>query len=324
MKAKLLLSFLLSLLLGSEASATYSVVVSKSAYTDLTGANDLAYYASDSGYYFNAGLMFRTFGKHLANFNTQAANPVSAGGFMSNSGMLVIYDSIGKKDVVVFQCFEGFKFSVLAGTTTAAYKVEGSAPNRILKCQWKNLVYNKNTAYKANFQIWLNESDGSVSYHYGVNSLPPAVDLYDGGYSGIVVVKSDGSALLQEINLEGKPTAPAIYRNVLTSGLPTLDSIPPNATVYTFKYAPNSVAEVQGSNAFRVYPNPASGTLHLNVEVAEDTKFSIYDAAGRLSQAGVVNRAGAVDVKLLPDGVYTIELNDTKRLLTDRFVKRQD
>jgi hypothetical protein len=321
MKTRFLLSILL--LVCSNAFASYQVVVSKGSYSDLSGATEISYMPSDSGYYFSTNMMFATFGKHYANFRLQTSNPVSAGGFMTNSGMLVVYDSVGKKDVIAYQCFEGFKFSVVPGITKASYKVEGASGSRILKCQWKDLVYNKTSTETANFQIWLHEADGSVSYHYGPNSLPAAKDVYDGGYTGIVVVKGDGSVLLQEINLEGKPSAPAIYRNVLTSGLPTLDTIPSTGTVYTFKYAPNGITTFKTVENLHVFPNPTTGILNLPGDIAVGTRIAIYDMTGKLAQSSILNGKQAVDVSSLPEGSYTIELSDGEHKSLGRFVKTQ-
>ena len=324
MKIKLLLALCLTASLHATA-IQYQVVISKSPYVELTGATVLSYYQPDSGYYFNTSFIFPVFGDHYANFNTQVANPVSAGGFMSNNGYLVTYDSIGKSDIVVFQCFENFKLRTEPGFTEASVKIEGSTGSRILKFQWKNLVYDYMNRQTANFQIWLHEADGSVSYHYGLNSVPPSTTISDGGNTGIIAVKGDGSMIFSEINLEGKPSAPVTYRDLTTGGLPTLDTIPPNGMVFTFK---RSAAAVSNTSALmpdvQLYPNPSGKILHLLGDMPQDVRAAVYDISGRLIKDIGRLKGRSLDVGDLVPGAYSLHLYADNGALTRPFIRSSE
>jgi hypothetical protein len=319
MKTKLLLIFLF--LLHLQVRAQYQVTVSRAVYSDLAGATNIAYYAPDSGFYVNTSLMFKTFHNHYANFNLQSANPVSAGGFLDSKGMLVTYDTIGSDNVVVFQCFDNARFVSVPGITSASIKVEGTAGNRIFKFQWRNLVYDKVNSQTANFQIWLQEGDGSVSYHYGPNTLPAATTVFDGGYTGIVVVKGDGSMLLDEINLEGKPGTPQIYTNITSSGLPTLDSIPPSGTVYTFRRVPTAVNAVSPS-LLSLYPNPVETTLFIKDGQGVSGNAAIYNSSGQLIDQQRLSKQHSIDVSRLASGMYSLWLDDAGISYKGSFIKR--
>jgi hypothetical protein len=263
------------------ATAKYTVTVTKGTYSDLSGATDLPFNTTDSGYYYQANFIFPVFNR-LANFNQDIAHQ-SNGGFLSDEGYLAVYEAPGYINTIVFQCLydhDGFKS--WPGTTKVSAKMEGTSPNRILKFQWKDIVNQGDPAQRISFQVWLHESDSSITYHYGPNTLAAQANQ---SYSGIIVLASNFSDVLDECNLEGSPTIPVIYDTFKTVSLPTLDSIPSNGTIYTFKRANTSgIKDMEGATSgFTVFPNPANDML--TVETPAPASVYLCDITGKIVAA---------------------------------------
>jgi hypothetical protein len=320
MKTKILLCSLF-LLARATAFAQYTVTVSSAPYEAVDFATELTYSAADEGYYFPVDFMFRTFDNAYANCNYQRSDPASAGLFMSDDGYVAIYDSIGKKSIVVFQCFENAKFQTVPGMTSAWVELEGEEGVRILKMEWRNLVYDGIHRHTASFQVWLHEADGSISYHYGRNSVPPSMGIDDGGQTGIIVISDDFTRLTDEINLEGKPSAPVIYRDITTFALPTLDTLPAANRVYTFKRSTTAINAVAAAAAFDLYPNPAKNSLVLKGDLAGAT-VQIFNYSGQLVLRTAPDAQQAIDITALPKGWYTLRLLSREGVSASReFIK---
>lgn len=80
-------------------------------------------------------------------------------------------------------------------------------------------------------------------------------------------------------------------------------------------------AGVLGNSAggVRVYPNPATATIHIDAPVAIRTIISGMDGRAVLEQAGT-----AIDVSALPQGIYLLNVYDQQgtRITTERFTKQ--
>ncbi len=67
----------------------------------------------------------------------------------------------------------------------------------------------------------------------------------------------------------------------------------------------------------RIFPNPATEALRVEVESPDAMHLSTYDAAGRVVSMLEFRRSGSVDVHRLPAGLYTYRIHDGE----NRFVQ---
>lgn len=72
------------------------------------------------------------------------------------------------------------------------------------------------------------------------------------------------------------------------------------------KVATLGTAEIASQKKADVYPNPSSGTFHLNLE--KNSKISLYDQSGKLVKSTeVVKGENKIDISELPDGIYLMK-----------------
>lgn len=71
------------------------------------------------------------------------------------------------------------------------------------------------------------------------------------------------------------------------------------------KVATLGTAETAFQKKADVYPNPSSGTFHLNLE--KNSKITLYDQSGKLMKtAEAVKGENNIDISELPDGIYLL------------------
>ena len=70
----------------------------------------------------------------------------------------------------------------------------------------------------------------------------------------------------------------------------------------------------------RIYPNPVSDQLNIEIEGQWDYKVSIYDLGGKLVIS--LENKRSIDVGYIPQGTYILELKDQKtgQKIVDRIV----
>ena len=124
----------------------------------------------------------------------------------------------------------------------------------------------------------------------------------------------------------------------LSSTARTVSFRPSEFVVYTSKKLPTpekgilqedfvtAIPEEVNTNGFKVYPNPASQTL--TVELPKDmteATFRVVDMAGRLIFDGQRRTADQIlgfDLSEIQAGIYIFEAFDNKRVLHQRFIKK--
>ncbi len=67
--------------------------------------------------------------------------------------------------------------------------------------------------------------------------------------------------------------------------------------------------------SFELYPNPASGTVTVTVDVPGNHLFSIYDLTGRMVVETTINRQMSVSLPNLATGTYVARIGDTRKVL---------
>ncbi len=82
----------------------------------------------------------------------------------------------------------------------------------------------------------------------------------------------------------------------------------------------NTYIASQNSENFKLYPNPVSDFLNIDIENIQKYEISIFDNNGKLVKAGK-NSNGKINVSDLPQGTYTLQLRNTEQNLTSVFIK---
>ena len=127
--------------------------------------------------------------------------------------------------------------------TEVSYKVEGSAPNRVLVVQWKN-VSNKTTHWgdddfiTSNHQVRLNEADCSVQVVFG--AFTPS-ETVSGGVNFKVGVGGGSDNLLLTTGTWAEPVSSTNDVSAINTGK---GSLPANGQTFTFNVPPPCTAPV--------------------------------------------------------------------------------
>ena len=78
--------------------------------------------------------------------------------------------------------------------------------------------------------------------------------------------------------------------------------------------------------SFVIYPNPASNTLnlHLNLDTAEEGFFQILDMRGKVilefTEPKILNQFISFNVSQLAEGMYVLRLRTNKTTAAERFM----
>lgn len=235
-----------------------------------------------------------------------------------------------------------------------SYKMDGMAPNRIAKIQYKNVGFVADTTGLAyiNFQVWLYEDSNIIEFRYGPQYIDPSIfspntfndsGLFQGSYvclnNNHILGDCSSSGRVFEVN--GPADAPALYyRDYPTSPSlspwPYLYQVPPNRMVYRF--APyvdssatpidsTSTTSVQGTSAvrlqFSVTPNPASDVISINHAGIIDGTVTLFDINGKVIWQKELAAADKVNISSLAVGTYFVRLiSSDRKLYTTRFLKK--
>jgi hypothetical protein len=87
---------------------------------------------------------------------------------------------------------------------------------------------------------------------------------------------------------------------------------------------PNSIEENSLTNLIKVYPNPTSEVLYLQLEelVFEKINFNVFDISGKILFEGNLNNVKTmIDVSILNSSIYFIEFTSKDEKYTMKFIK---
>ncbi len=139
----------------------------------------------------------------------------------------------------------------------------------------------------------------------------------NGGSCTLTVVPGNGYSLeagsLSATNGTITPNADGTY---------TLSGVTKPAVVTANFVLPTGVAEMPAGNAVRIYPNPTKDELRVESGELRVENVEIWDVSGKkLSTSGVHISANSVNVSTLPKGMYFIQIQTDKGVVTEKFTK---
>jgi hypothetical protein len=210
------------------------------------------------------------------------------------------------------------------------YQLSGTGSNQILKIEWKNagFYYDNSTNKKdsISFQLWLYEDSNNIEMRYGAHYFYSLIQ-YSGNNSfgpviGIGSYQYDltpGTHLNQYVN-----SAPSIYLsgNVKTPGTSssfgtliatdTSSCAPLRNTRFKFTHdlSVTGIRKNQGLEA-KIYPNPVSGPLRIELENKTDAIISLYDTRGvMVYQESITSSgySGFIHTEDFPKGLYLLKI----------------
>jgi len=182
-----------------------------------------------------------------------------------------------------------------------AFRIEGSAPQRRLIVQWKNMrAYSSGSTTSISFQVHLMESGNSIEFHYG--PLKPGTYSGDGASMGFKDLKGGG---LRFYDLKQNKIC---YKDELIAALNPNQNWPgPDSSIIIKTYGlPTPVKEniatvPQDVHLYQNYPNPFNPKTVISYRLAVYSKveLNIYNILGQ-KVATLVNKKQAA-------GRHTVE-----------------
>lgn len=199
-----------------------------------------------------------------------------------------------------------------------SYQVFGSAPNRIIKIQWKNVHFDADPGNSdfANFQLWFYEG-GKIEMHYGASSVNNS-QSYDTHQGALVLIYRYSPSKF--VGLENDPANPSIETNI--AGHFSLTGHPANGTVYEFNYGFGVGIVKTTASQTRVYPVPMNETLHVELPFEGLKQVQILDVTGKIvSETPTYAQWLMLPVNHLNEGAYILKISTVDEEAIFKLVK---
>lgn len=155
---------------------------------------------------------------------------------------------------------------------------------------------------------------------YSVEGLTVTIDDNDAEYQWYSCEDEELAILEGETGQSfgiSDTTENGYYAAVVTNGscMDTTSCILLNAT---------DISELDLSNQFSLYPNPASDEITLNYPQSGDFDFEVIDLTGKVVLSGAIRNSGEqkVDVSQLVNGVYLVRCSGQASYFETRFLKQ--
>jgi hypothetical protein len=296
MKKFLLLIFIISIKLNAQP---YSFSQSTAPYSDLAGATTLttsAPWSYATAFTVPIGFTFNFMG---VNYTTV---------YVEGSGFT--YFDLGYNYLALPFTVKMQSKGSSGNNSPISYKVDGVAPNRICKVQWKNAGFYYDTTSTINLQMWLYETNNIVEVHIGASSVAnPSVVYQENGSDGPVigVYEYNGASCTYSNCLSGNPAAPTVNNPTGTFNIfgTSLNATPASGTVYIFDPSANSIEEHSQTNTL------VANVVHDYITFSTTQTIQscvLYSLDGRTSVSRIPE-GNQLFVGDLPVGMYLIEVN---------------
>jgi len=319
-KKSILLMFTIFLFGTMVKSQNYVHNLSNVVYQDL--ANPQMINESDSiesAYYVNVDLLFPAFGA-IADFNSVPSVP-SLGAYVTRNGYLAAYEKPSYTHTFAFHAFlNNLKRIDSSSSISVLLLLNGS--NKILKFQWKNmgLLNHADTEY-VNFQIWFDEANKSVSYHYGPSIMNN--DPTNGGAIGLLRAPNNFSSFTNATYLKGDAKNPSQleeFNPTSFGNLISANNFPPTGTLITFKLPTTSVKQdILKKSNYSIFPNPFEEKLEIKCD--GNFNWQIFDLFGKQLKNGTGINAIDLNTTDIANGLYQIKIERQGEIAFEKLVK---
>ncbi len=230
---------------------------------------------------------------------------------------------------------------ILSGESLSSisFTTEGEAPFRICKIQWQNCAfYNEGEAYntyndRVNFQMWLYETENTIEYHYGENTILNAdIDFdtngfYIGMIKGLHLSMEYNEQIDQEWHLIGNSSyldigsgftfSNDIYQNLL------LLEFPNDGTVLRFETDGEFTSVENQTDDFSATVFPTVFADEFFIQSKSNASFSLFDLAGNKVISGKINLGkNSVSIPSIESGIYFLQIFDEDVKKTFKLVKK--
>jgi len=197
----------------------------------------------------------------------------------------------------------------------------GTAPNRILIVQWKNYRSAGQTGQSYNFQIWLLESSNHIYFNYGPMTFSSTFATFN-------AAAEVGIGGLSNADYNNRSTAFSTDWNITSPGTQVTDSCLLRATIPTsgllFWYKPSllSASTFEKQENIKVYPNPTSDCIQIELQELNNNFLNIYNNDGKkVIETKLLEHSNSVNIEKLPKGIYIIELFDGENRFSKKIIK---
>ncbi len=317
MKKTIIYTFILfNMVFITRLKAQYTVTTSTGTYTDLVNPTIVASGASfQPNYVISIAGSFLFFDKAYG-FDTKSNGQ---GTNLFPGASILNYSTPSTSTIAELTLFGNCGLTGKDATSSLSYLVTGDTKTGIIKFQWKNLIIKKSGSASdyINVQLWLNRADNTFTYVFGPHQVTgkSAFGAHGGTCIGIDQFDGGFNSILASAYLTGDSSNPTVVTGArsFTTDPATLNGIPAEGTMYTFKFPhthTSGVDEILEQNIpdFNTYPNPANNSISVGYTVADKAEFriSIADIAGK-------------ELKVINEGIKTkgyyesnIEVGDLK------------
>lgn len=210
-----------------------------------------------------------------------------------------------------------------------SYVVVGEAGNRIFKLEYKNVGFwgDFTMADYMDFQVWLYESDNSIEYRYGPNSINSPDISYDDETGPVVFfypsfdIINSGSFIENGYYLKDDPVNPTVIvadDNTPEPQNPIVGTIP-EGTVYRFYPEYLSVSN-HTKLAIKAYPNPTQNVINIQNPNEENYTVSLYDILGNKLKIEI--HGNQIDLSSFATGTYFLKIRTHSANKTIKVLKK--
>lgn len=189
--------------------------------------------------------------------------------------------------------------------STVSYQVMGTAPNRTIVFQYKNVGfydtdYFEETDY-VNFQITVHESNNQITYNYGSSVWNPKERDAEAVYVSLYLFEEDA---FLAYNLQGASNNPRLVEDEDAFITP----VPSTGTLFRFTINGFNVS-VQNQDLIphvALYPVPFD--KQLNIEAKGISTYKLMGIEGKTHLTGTFTDRISLDVSDITNGVYILIL----------------
>jgi hypothetical protein len=288
---KLTFTILFALLIGGlvKAQTEYTLTHSTGTYTELSASTNINKVWDFEDAMIKLPFKFKYFKK---DFDTIYVTMQSA--FFSRPGL--------NFDNIFYGSFNYFPENDDPNLSPVSFAITGTAPNRILKLQFKNVkaeVIDIEEEFTANYQMWFYETSNKFQFHFGPN-VNTDLNLNE-HIMGFIDV--DNSPYLA---ISGTASEPTLVRVTSAASFKGISKHPSNGQIYTFNPEAPSTSTQTIIKPYTLTYNENGMLINSNVNI----EIEILDLNGKLIATQNNDKANSfiLNTNLLQSGLYIVRL----------------